>query len=276
MTDKCFLRGKNPLHFVLFALLVSTAVLQAQSNLVLFVSSPGDYIGGGQTYVTDNPDEFIVSGSTSPIMVEAFGFYYRFGGPDGSSLSVGSYVNATRLPFNGSSPGLSVFGNGRSCDFECGSFQISELEVNGSGEMTRLWMTFSNYCECSTAPMSGEIRYNSTLAPPTLILTQQPTNQLVCCGDTAKFEIGVIGSAPLGYQWRFNGNPIPDATNATLTLTNAQVPNAGLYSVTVTNDSGGMVSSNASLTLFDVFAWGAGRSNTFLPQVGQSRVPVTI
>jgi hypothetical protein len=52
----------------------------------------------------------------------------------------------------------------------------------------------------------------------------------------------------LSYQWRFNGtNDIPDATNASFTLYNAQAADAGRYSVEVTNIFGSMVSSNAVL-----------------------------
>ena len=84
-------------------------------------------------------------------------------------MKVGSYPNAERDPFNGSAPGLSIFGNGRGCNTVCGSFQIYELETDDSGNITHLWLTFTQNCECFMAPMTGEIRYNSQLAPATLV-----------------------------------------------------------------------------------------------------------
>ena len=57
------------------------------------------------------------------------------------------------------------------------------------------------------------------------------------------------GDAPLSYQWRFGGVNLAGATGATLTLTNLQAANAGLYSVVVTNFFGSATSTNATLTL---------------------------
>ena len=141
-------------------------IANCQSNLVLLVSQSGDYIGQGQTYVTTNPADFSVSSDVWGLDIGAFGFDIWAEGPGGAALTVGSYTNAERDPFNGSAPGLSIFGNGRGCNTLCGSFQIFELGTDGSGNITHLWFTFTQYCECFMAPMTGEIRYNSQLAPP--------------------------------------------------------------------------------------------------------------
>ena len=52
-------------------------------------------------------------------------------------------------------------------------------------------------------------------------------------GQTAVFNVAATGNLPLGYQWQFNGTNIPNATNSTLTITNASAGNAGSYSVIV-------------------------------------------
>jgi len=70
--------------------------------------------------------------------------------------------------------------------------------------------------------------------------------------------VTATGTAPLKYQWYFNGsNSISGGTNSTLTLTNVQLTDAGLYSVAVTNAVGFMTSSNATLTVTGLhhFAW---------------------
>jgi hypothetical protein len=53
--------------------------------------------------------------------------------------------------------------------------------------------------------------------------------------------------ATLSYQWRLNGAPIAGATGTTLTLTNAQPPDAGDYSAVITNYAGSVTSAVGTL-----------------------------
>lgn len=144
---------------------------QAQSNLVLMISPPGEYIGQGQTYYTTNLGEFSATLYPGPqpasVRATAFGFFLTFAAPNNALLTVGTYSNAVRYPFHGSNPGLSISGNGRGCNGVCGSFQIYEIATDGSGNLTRFWATFTQRCECGGAPLTGEIRFHSTLAPAT-------------------------------------------------------------------------------------------------------------
>jgi alpha-tubulin suppressor-like RCC1 family protein len=221
---------------LVFALVLATLTVRAQSNLVLLNSSPGDPVGNGQIYATENPANFSVSGTPAPITISAFGFTFYFASPDGTSLTVGNYPNSARWPFNNTSPGLDITGNGVGCNTDCGSFQINELQLNGAGQVVRLWLTYSNQCDCSYAPMSGEIRINSTLAPPIIVVTQQPTNQMIYSGNNAVINVSALGSAPMYYNWYLNGTNIATTTNGQLIITNVQVGNAGVYSVRVTNN----------------------------------------
>jgi hypothetical protein len=52
---------------------------------------------------------------------------------------------------------------------------------------------------------------------------------------------------PLRYQWFYNGSIVLGATNATLTLTNVQLPQAGNYAVMITDDIGSVASQPAAL-----------------------------
>jgi pectate lyase len=84
--------------------------------------------------------------------------------------------------------------------------------------------------------------------PPSIIT--QPQDQTVSLGGSAAFSVTAGGSEPLSYQWYFNsGTLIANATDPTLTITNVQPGDAGTYSVTVSNLAGGIVSSNAILTI---------------------------
>ena len=65
------------------------------------------------------------------------------------------------------------------------------------------------------------------------------------------FTVGVVGSAPLSYEWRFNStNCLTDCTNNCLTISNAQPAHTGGYSVIVTNAAGSATSSVALLQVF--------------------------
>ena len=86
-----------------------------------------------------------------------------------------------------------------------------------------------------------------TPSPPVIVL--QPSNQTVVVGETGKFSAAVIGTRLYSYQWNFNGTNLSGATNTSLTLPNAQLTNAGMYSVAVTNLYGSATSSNAVLTV---------------------------
>ena len=63
------------------------------------------------------------------------------------------------------------------------------------------------------------------------------------------FAVGASGTAPLNYQWTFNGANLQGATAATLTLTNVSQAQAGSYAVQVTNAIGSILSSNAVLAV---------------------------
>jgi hypothetical protein len=83
-------------------------------------------------------------------------------------------------------------------------------------------------------------------------VTTQPTNAAVAVGSDAAFTITADGSAPLTFQWSFNGTNVTDATNSTLMLTNVQMTAAGEYAVQVFNAFGMDQSSNAVLEVLPV------------------------
>ncbi len=68
-------------------------------------------------------------------------------------------------------------------------------------------------------------------------------------GANVTFNVAAGGTAPLVYQWFFNGTAIPNATSATLTLNNVQLSNVGQYTVRVLNRVGNAVSSAAALSV---------------------------
>jgi len=100
----------------------------------------------------------------------------------------------------------------------------------------------------STNVMADAIKfvYVAPLPSPPVIITQ-PQDQNVNFGSPAAFAVEVRGTAPLQYQWCLNGSEIPGATASTYHKSNVQPPDAGDYSVRITNSIGAVSSSNAVL-----------------------------
>jgi Immunoglobulin I-set domain len=66
-------------------------------------------------------------------------------------------------------------------------------------------------------------------------------------GSLATFSLTVTGTAPLSYQWRFNGGDLPGKTTSNLVLFNVQLTNTGDYTVVITNLAGAVTSQVARL-----------------------------
>lgn len=83
-------------------------------------------------------------------------------------------------------------------------------------------------------------------------ITSEPVGATLYAGRTATLSVGVVGSAPLYYQWLKNDAAITD-TNATgtgaatLIITNINAANVGTYKLLITNSVGSVTSSNAVL-----------------------------
>lgn len=80
------------------------------------------------------------------------------------------------------------------------------------------------------------------------VILQQPAGLTITNGSNAEFSMAATGTA-ITYQWLFNGSPITGATASTLTITNAQSTNEGMYAVTVSNRVGAVVSAPATLVV---------------------------
>ncbi len=86
-------------------------------------------------------------------------------------------------------------------------------------------------------------------------ITVQPASQNRESGQGVAFSVTAVGTVPLAYQWSKDGVALADgqnvsgATGSTLTLSDLQGSDAGLYTVTVSNASGSMTSASAALTV---------------------------
>ena len=85
----------------------------------------------------------------------------------------------------------------------------------------------------------------TVLVPPAI--TTQPQSLTNLTGTTADFAVSTTGTAPLFYQWHFNGAAIAGATGPGFTITRVQLSDAGAYSVVVSNSAGVVTSAAAAL-----------------------------
>jgi len=87
----------------------------------------------------------------------------------------------------------------------------------------------------------------AVLVPPAITL--QPSNQTAVVAMKPTITVTATGTAPLVYQWAFDGTNLAGATDDTLLLANVQPAQAGSYAVVITNVAGSVTSSVASLTV---------------------------
>lgn len=95
-----------------------------------------------------------------------------------------------------------------------------------------------------TSSVAALVVYSATIN-----ITNQPQDQFVNAGANVSFVVVASGAGVLRYQWRRNGTNLAGATNGTLTLNNVQATDAGVYAVSVSDNNGSRLSSNAVLTV---------------------------
>ncbi|MFO0018220.1 MAG: hypothetical protein ACK52U_16935 [Synechococcaceae cyanobacterium] len=155
------------------------------ASALSFISSPYSWIGLGET-VNAGPDEgfsLSVQGEPSAGLVftianpwtpdDSFRYWnLHLAPPQGASLAVGSYSNATRWPFQEETvPGLEFSGNYRANNWLTGSFDILELEYDADGTLS-FAADFLQYDEEDINRWTkGALRYNSELP---VSLTPEP------------------------------------------------------------------------------------------------------
>ncbi len=136
----------------------------------------------------------------------------------------------------------------------------------GSGTQLLEW-TYSKGASGNAGWDAGWLdQVSYTPGPAAPLIIAQPASLAVAPGLTAAFSLTAAGTPPLSYQWRFNGQNIDGATNATLVISNVQASSFGTYSVLAANQVGTALSADATLTLTEVLAWG-------VDSFGQTNVP---
>jgi uncharacterized repeat protein (TIGR03803 family) len=82
------------------------------------------------------------------------------------------------------------------------------------------------------------------------VITSPPVSQSAQEGGNVSFSVVGLGSAPLEYQWWFNGSILEGATGSNLELTNLQSSQAGAYTVVIASNFGTATSAPALLNIY--------------------------
>ena len=98
------------------------------------------------------------------------------------------------------------------------------------------------------SPFSNEV-INRIPALP--LITTEPLTQAVIAGATAAFAVSASSTVPFTFQWFDGAAPLSGATSASLTVPHVSDANAGHYSVVVSNSSGSVTSTVATLSVID-------------------------
>ncbi len=138
------------------------------------------------------------------------------------------------------------------------------LTVNGSNQIANVFLTdpdwatntmyfkAGSYCQDNTGPTNegGRVAFYALSLSHAPSITYQPAGRILGAGSNTTFSVSATGNGLLRYQWRLHEtNNLASATNATLTLTNVQLTNAGDYTVKVTDSLGAVTSAVAGLTV---------------------------
>jgi endonuclease/exonuclease/phosphatase family metal-dependent hydrolase len=161
--------------------------------------------------------------------------------PQSQTNSIGSLVEFT-VAASGTAP-LAYqwrFNTANLSGANTSSFTITNAQSTNAGNYT---VVITNVAGSVTSAIAT-LTISSDLA-----INSQPQNLSVAIGENASFSVSASGAAPLHYQWRFNSVAINSATNSTYTRTNAQLGDAGNYTVVITNATGSVTSSVATLVV---------------------------
>jgi hypothetical protein len=219
------------------------------------VSSVGDYIGAGQSYLL-SPADGAFSAPSLGSMGEAAHVLFD-GGPErwefdfannvGTPLAVGSYsVTVTSLP------GMGVSHDGSGCDQTHGTLQILDIAF-ANDVLQRLAVDFVQYCDSSTGPLTGQLRYNVVLPDANAggDQTASAGSNVTLSGMASVATVGTLQ----GYSWVQASGPTASISNANTASASIVVPalTAGatsaslVFQLTVKDDRG--LTNTDSMTL---------------------------
>ena len=163
--------------------------------------------------------------------------------PMGGSLTVGGTLPLSVVATGNPDPTFQWKKDGADLAGETDpSLALSDVALSDAGSYT---VVVTNP-KGSVSSNAAEVAVTNAV-PPTI--TAQPGDAVGEAGGSVLFTVLAAGTPPFSYQWRLDGQTIPDATTATLGLTNLNTDDVGAYSVVITNEAGSVASAAGNLTV---------------------------
>jgi plastocyanin len=116
------------------------------------------------------------------------------------------------------------------------------VQFSDSGTYT---VTVTNVTTQTVTSNPAILKVNPAPIPPSI--TVQPQSITTLAGDTVTFSVTATGTPPLTYSWLKNGTPVPKGTSPICTLSNVQFSDSGIYTVTVSNVTSQIATSNQAI-----------------------------
>lgn len=82
-----------------------------------------------------------------------------------------------------------------------------------------------------------------------VVIAAPPADQVGLVGTNVLLSVSALGSPPLSYQWQYNHQDLPGATNAQYSIPGARRTASGLYTVKVCNPAGCAADASAQVSI---------------------------
>jgi len=126
------------------------------------------------------------------------------------------------------------------------TLQIANADASDEGDYT---CVVSGGCGGPAESDAGALTLRT--APS---ITDHPSSDTKCPGESVTFSVSGSGSDPLSYQWRKDGNDISGATESSYTIASVTADDAGDYDCVASNNCDSATSSAATLTVNETTA----------------------
>jgi len=137
--------------------------------------------------------------------------------------------------------------NGQSIDgANSAVLAFNNIQLNQAGNYQCFVLNSGGIVASSNATLTVRKVATMVIQPVTTKVRVKP-DPAAAPMTNAMFTVAATSTTPIRYQWRFNGTNILGQTNDSLTVTNVQLKDDGLYSVAITDDVATIFTTNAPL-----------------------------
>lgn len=181
--------------------------------------------------------------------------------PSSTSAYEGSSVSFSMTASAGSTITYTWYKNGTVIGTNSKTLTLSNISTSNAGAYS---------CKVATRTASLNCA-NFTLTVNQIVrITGQPASATLKAGGAASLSVAATGTAPLSYQWYFNGNALSGATTSSLNLSNLTSSQAGSYHAVVTNPGSSATSSTATVAVTQALALNSQPSSISLYEGGST------